>query len=55
MYCRALSKSSTDVLATYKLVQLFYYTAVMQQSLDFSAISLLGRDEGTCKILLYIQ
>ena len=23
--------------------------------LDLSAVSLLGRDEGTCKILLYIQ
>ena len=24
--------------------------AVMQQSLDLSAVSLLGRDEGTCKV-----
>jgi len=50
-------KDIYNVLTTYKLVQLFilYSTAIIRQSLDLSAISLLGRDEGTCKILSYIQ
>ena len=47
-----------DILTTCKLelnvpaVQLFnfYSIAAMRQSLDLSVISLLGRNEGTCKI-----
>ena len=56
LYCGAAL--SYDVLITCKLelsvpaVQLsnLYFTAVMRQSLDLSAVSLLGRDEGICKI-----
>ena len=52
VFCSSSKSSTMSNLVFVVQCSSLYSTVVMQQSLDLSAVSLLGMDEGACKIFV---